>query len=363
MIKVLSFFLFLALILAGSHWLIDEKGYVLIALNETTIEGTVVSFSFLTLLIVMSVYLIGKLVGLILALVKTPSKHWSWRRQNKQQQQLELGLWAMLNQDWDKVERVWRKTSLDEQYATLRQAALVKACIEKQDWLKARTQASELELNEFTAPLKAQLEQSSETANALAKLAQDKQASAGVLQQYALVLVGQKDFSGLKDVLVKLAKSEQLDQSAWDNFIGPWFKSTPIGDIDSLYQAFPKSLQSVVQVHWLGALARSGTLASQEAHLHKLIKRNEFTVLAAILVQLSNESLLSLQQGVQQALKSHTDNTELLLSLASLAFAANDPQLAAKIFDTLGERVPKIWKGKQKQAYIADGQYQKACMI
>ena len=49
--KVVTFLLILVALAAG-HLLIDEKGYVLIAFDNTTIEGTIVSFSILALLAV-----------------------------------------------------------------------------------------------------------------------------------------------------------------------------------------------------------------------------------------------------------------------------------------------------------------------
>ena len=44
MIRWILAFIIVAISLAASHFLIDEKGYVLISVGNTTVEGTIISF-------------------------------------------------------------------------------------------------------------------------------------------------------------------------------------------------------------------------------------------------------------------------------------------------------------------------------
>jgi HemY protein len=363
MMRILLFFFVVALVLAGSHWLIDEKGYVLISFNQTTIEGTLVSFGFLTFIGVLGAWLSVKLMRFIWQLATSPTRHWSGRRSSKQQQVLEQGLWAILHGNWQELEKQWQKASLPESWQTLQSAALVKAAIAKQDWSRAREHVQALPTNAFTTPLIAQLQSDTDTVGELAKLAEQKNASTSVIQQYADVLVRQRDFTSLTAVVVKLQKRADYTPEQWQQVITTWFSLTSSEDVSALWQALPKSLQQANEQIQLQHLAASGQLSQALPKLQKMLKKGDFDSFAAVMCCVRQEGSLALQQSVQQVLKSEPNQPALLLSLAALALAGQDPQLAAKIFDSLGTQVPIQWKALQKQAYIADGQYQKACLI
>lgn len=363
MMRILLFFFVVALVLAGSHWLIDEKGYVLISYNQTTIEGTIVSFGFLTFLGVLSIWLSVKLIRFIWLLATSPTRHWSGRRSSKQHLVLEQGLWAILHGNWQELEKTWKKANLPESWQTLQSAALVKAAIQKQDWASAREQVHALPSNAFTTPLIAQLQSDTDTVAELAKLAEQKSASTTVIQQYADVLVRQRDFNNLTAVVVKLQKRADYTPAQWQQIVTTWFSLTSQEDSTALWQALPKSLQQANEQIQLQQLAATGQLNQALPRLQKMLKKGDFDTFAAVMRCVRQEGSLALQQSVQQALKSEPNQPALLLSLASLALVGQDPELAAKIFDSLGTQVPAQWKAIQKQAYIADGQYQKACFI
>lgn len=363
MIRVLVYFLVLALVLAGSHWLMDEKGYVLISFNQTTIEGTLVSFGFMALLSMVSLYVFARVAGWLWRLVVSPSRHWSWRRHRRQQQVLEQGLWAMLQGDWESLERHWRKAPVSEEWQTLKQAALVKASMEKEQWVQARAQLEALPTNEHTVSLKASLEPNDDNTAVLAKLAKDKQASTHTLMQYGEALIAQRAFSDLKPVLVKLSKRASMDVELWRRKVAKWFSSVSAHERELLWNVLPKSVQQHVEEVWVQSQLAKGELSKEEARLQKWVKKGQFEQLASVLLHLRGEGSLALQQAVQHALKAQSDNVYLLLSLASLALAGKDAQLAAKVFDQLADKVPAHWKAMQKRAYIEDGQYQKACFI
>lgn len=363
MMRMLMFFFFVALVLAGSHWLIDEKGYVLISYNQTTIEGTLVSFGFLTFITLFGIWLVTKLLRLVWQLATSPTRHWSGRRSSKQQQILEQGMWALLHGNWPELEKQWKKATLPESWQTLQTAALVKAAIQKQDWSGAREQVQALPTNAFTTPLIAQLQSDSDTVAELAKLAEQKNAPISTMQQYADVLVRQRDFNQLTTVVAKLQKRADYSEAQWQQIVTTWFSLTSADDTAALWQALPKSLQQANEQIQLQQLAASGQLSTALPRLQKMLKKGELVAFAAVMRCVRQEGSLALQHSVQQALKAQPNEPALLLSLAALALVGQDAQLAAKVFDSLGSQVPLEWKALQKQAYIADGQFQKACFV
>ncbi|MFC3034491.1 heme biosynthesis HemY N-terminal domain-containing protein [Pseudoalteromonas fenneropenaei] len=362
MIRVLLYFLLVAVVLAFSHWFIGDKGYVLIAFGQTTIEGSIVAFAVLLLVTVAALWLVAKVALYGWRVLRAPSRHWRGRRSGRQQQVLHDGLWAMLHGDWAGVERLWQRAELPSHYQTLRQAALVKAASQRGDKLRAQTQLQALPLDGHTAALWVAIDQRDEALEQLATVANSKGASDYSVLRYAEALIKAECWSLLGAQLQKLIKRQAYSDEDWQTKLASWFKACPNEQLSALWQALPKALQSLAEVSYLQAEVAAGQISKHEATLQKWLKKTRYSELSQVLSHIQSQGSLSLQQQVQAELKRDSKQPELLLSLAGLAWANQDAELASKIFSSL-TTVPKLWRPLQKKAYMAAGRFEQACCI
>ena len=138
MIKPLIACLIAALILAVAPWVIGEKGYVLIAFNNWTVEGSIVSFAIMAMMVSLGLYLLLRLVGYVWSLYGNTRFRLSQRSEKKQFANLQEGLWSTLNNDHGLTLKKLGGTSLPSGWQGLAYAFAADAALKSNQSAKAQ---------------------------------------------------------------------------------------------------------------------------------------------------------------------------------------------------------------------------------
>jgi len=129
MIGLIIFIVAIVLVLAITPFVLDEKGYVLISFNNTTIEGTIVSFCIMAALIAAALYLTYKLVRYCLSIYRNTKHGFFARSQERKHAAIEQALWSLINDDYEQVESALSSNSVPAKFDDIRLALLAKAAL------------------------------------------------------------------------------------------------------------------------------------------------------------------------------------------------------------------------------------------
>ena len=129
MIGLIIFIVAIVLVLAITPFVLDEKGYVLISFNNTTIEGTIVSFCIMAALSAAALYLTYKLVRYCLSIYRNTKHGFFARSQERKHAAIEQALWSLINDDYEQVDSALSSNSVPPKFTDIRLALLAKAAL------------------------------------------------------------------------------------------------------------------------------------------------------------------------------------------------------------------------------------------
>lgn len=322
--------------LAVAPFLLDEKGYVLISYNNTTIEGTIVAFVVMLVLLLVGSYLAYKLLRYLVSIYRKTKHGFFARSQERKQATIEQALWSMINDEHEHVEQALAKNSVPEAYQDIRLALLAKAALAQQQIDQARQYLFEISPEQQLKVAKLWLASGNSSAieSQLRVNAESKTASQLELKLYIEVLIQQQHFNALEGFLPRLLRKKVLTDEQWNHVYSAYFSSCSPDEMTAKYQQLPKKLRTYAHIAYLTEMAKAGQLAVIEGDLIKMIRDDDKHLqLAEILSVASTADAHKLQSSLQERLKKDDNNNALLLALACLANAQGDYDLAAKIFD------------------------------
>ncbi len=336
MIRFLLIIVAIAVCLGIAPLLIDQKGYVLIAFNKTTIEGTIWGVAALLLLALASIYILYKLGRYLWSLYSHTRHRFFARSEERKQAAIEQGVWSLINNDYAQLELALDNNSVAEQWADIRYALLAKTALANNDSEKAISYLDNIsqEKQLKVANLWIASGETSTIFADLKALAERKKASSLELKMYAHVLVQEQKWATLNDFMPRLLRRKVLSEQEWQQLFDRYFSAQSNGNLTERYEQLAKNLKPYAEVSYLTAMAKAGELNKIELSLIKMIKKPlQHKDLARILRTSAPGDALKLQASLQDVLKKDTDNTELLLALACLANAHGQYDLAARVFD------------------------------
>ena len=334
MIKPLIACLIAALILAIAPWVIGEKGYVLIAFNNWTIEGSIVSFAVMTIIASIGLYILFKLVWYVWAIYGNTRFRISQRTEQKQLANLQDGLWSTLNNDHSLVLKKLANANLPVSWQGISYAFAADAALKSNQSAKALELLAKVpdEQQNYVAHLYAQTGEHQLAADLLSVAAQQNKPDVLQLHLYCQLLVAQQDDTALLEVIPKLAKFGDLTDEQWQGVWQVVFKHADNAVIEQRYEQLARNLKPLAEVAYCRALLNNGVTEKAEAILIKLLKKGHYDTVTASLKNSSRLSLLSLQKTVQELLKKQPESESLLFCLAYVALAQTDTELASKVF-------------------------------
>ncbi|ASM48405.1 HemY protein [Pseudoalteromonas espejiana DSM 9414] len=326
----------IVLVLAVTPFVLDEKGYVLISFNNTTIEGTIVSFCIMAAIIAAVLYLTYKLVRYLLSIYHNTKHGFFARSEERKQAAIEQALWSAINDDYEHVEKALSGNSVPSKFEDIRLALLAKAALTNNQVDKALERLFEISPDNQLKVAKLWLASGDSSAieSQMRASVEAKKATELELKLYAEILVQQQHFSALEEFLPRLLRKKALTEPQWIQLFSAYFNAQNSDKLTEKYKQLPKKLQVHAHTAYLMQMAKVGQLAAIESDLIKMVKHNDqHTQLASVLSKATTAEAVKLQTSIQERLKKDDTNNALLLSLACLANAQRDYELAAKVFD------------------------------
>ncbi|WP_440054685.1 heme biosynthesis HemY N-terminal domain-containing protein [Pseudoalteromonas sp. T1lg65] len=362
--KILTFVIILVALAAG-HLLIDEKGYVLIAFNQTTIEGTIVAFVIMLFLLFVVTALVWKATKWLWRSYVSTKGHFSRKRQLRADAAWHDALWSLLNDDVTQAHARLAQVKQPESRDDFVKAIKAKAALQRGDNTLACT-----ELETISAPNQSQLStlwlqvNNGEQALTLLddKMAQKKPAES-VIASYIRAQVQSEQPEAAVETVIKWHKKLSWNDAQWQELFTTIF-SSPKAPADALFDRLPKVLKSQVHPALLNAKLANGKLAEVADELKKLLKKGQYHQLSDYLSHTVNSDN-DLKMAVQQQLKKQPEQPDLLFALACLSNAEGDHALAAKIFDSLSahQSWQDRWSQQAQLAYEKTAEFEKAYLI
>lgn len=367
MIGLIIFIVAIVVVLAITPFVLDEKGYVLISFNNTTIEGTLVSFCIMAALSAAALYLIYKLVRYCLSIYRNTKHGFFARSQERKQAVLEQAVWSTINDDYEQVQQALSASSVAEKFTDIRLALLAKAALANNQRDKAREYLFEISPDQHIKVAKLWIASgdSSVIEPQIRVAAESKKASLLELKLYTEMLVQQQHFNTLEDFLPRLLRKNPLTESQWLQLFSAYFAAQASDELTSKYQQLGKKLQIHARTAYLKQMAKTGQLATIENELIKMLKHaKQHQQLASILSEAAPSNAYKLQSSIQEQLKKDEHNNALLLALACLANAQGDYDLAARVFDKALNSDNKIqYRDQAIQSYKQSEQLEKALVL
>ena len=371
MIGLIMLVIAIVILLAVAPFVLDEKGYVLIAFNNTTVEGTLVSFCILIVVSAIIIYLAYKLTRYLLSIYRNTKHSFFARSQERKNIAIEQALWSSINDDFEHVALALSGNAVPEHFQDIRLALLAKTAIVNNQTDKALEYLFDITPENQLKVAKLWLASGDTSAieSQMRIIAESKKATALELKLYTEVLVQQQKFSILEDFLPTLLHKKILNAQQWDVVFIAYMNALPNDKLASKYKALPKKLQTYAHNAYLIKMIQIGKFDDVEDDLTKMLKHKEqYAQLASILSKAVNINVVitatKLKNHIQDHLKKDENNQHLLISLACIANAQNDYNLAARIFDkVLNTDNKKQYAQQAILSYSKSEQADKALML
>ncbi|CAH9065572.1 hypothetical protein PSECIP111854_03711 [Pseudoalteromonas sp. CIP111854] len=364
MIKALMVIAIVALAMAAGHLLIDEKGYVLIAFNDTTIEGTIVAFVIMLLITVFGSWLILKVLTFSWRLYRSTTGHFSNKKHAKSEQALTDAIWGVLNDDAHMVQSAFAKVNAPTQWQDHQHGLLAKAALQSGEQAQAlqHLQAMSDDAQAQVPKLWLNANQSEQALALLSQPMQQKKPNAAAVSNYLEGLLHEQQLAQVVSTLSSKHKQLDLSEPQWHGFFKRFF-DTAKQEATSFFAQLPKAVQAHAQLAYLQSVASQGKLSNVHEVLIKLLKKGQYKQLAQVLSHAKGADV-KLTQAIQTSLKKQPEHSELLFCLACMANAEGDFELAAKIFASLPEQDwQSYWIDPALHSFEQTGQFKRAYQL
>ncbi|MEI5640160.1 MULTISPECIES: heme biosynthesis HemY N-terminal domain-containing protein [unclassified Pseudoalteromonas] len=357
-------FLLILVALAAGHLLIDEKGYVLIAFDNTTIEGTIVSFSILALLAVFGLLLLVKVLRFGWHSVMKTQGHFSRKRRLKAEQAWQESLWLLINDDIEQAANLLKSVPQPAERQDFVQAIAARAALQSGDVVRANTELEAIS-DQHQGQLASLWLAANNNEQALALLQQKvtvKKPSTAAISSYIKACIAAQQGQEAISTIAQWHKKLRWESQQWQSMFEQIFSQAP-EQADELFAMLPKALQAKASTALYQVKLQQGDIAQLTGTLKKLLKQGQYHQLSSLLSH-TTAADLSLKTAIQQQLKKTPEDQELLFALACLCNAEGDHELAAKIFDSLSAQPwqPR-WSQQGQLAYQQTQQFEKAYLI
>lgn len=367
MIGLVIFIVAIVAVLAITPFILDEKGYMLISFNNTTIEGTIVAFCIMAIICAGVLYLTYKLTRYLLSTYRNTKHGFFARTQERKQVTIEHALWGVLNDDYEQIALTLAKSEVPKQFDDFRLALLAKAALANNEAEKARALLFIISPENQLKVVKLWVASGDSSAiePSIRVAAESKKATTLELKLYTEILLQQQHFTVLEDFLPRLLHKKALTELQWQTVFSAYFSSQPSEQLTKKYNQLGKKLQPYAHTAYLTQMAKTGQLLLVENELIKLAKHaGTQNTLASILCNTTSAGAHKLQVYIQEQLKKDEHNNALLLALACVANAQGEYDLAARVFDkALNNDNKKQYMAQAILSYKHSDQLEKALVL
>lgn len=353
------------IVLALAPIAIGEKGYVLIAFNDYTIEGTITAFVIAAILLAVFGFVIYKLLRYVFSLYGVTRFKWALRADKRKQTNLKTGVWQFINRDFVGAQKSLAKAHVPEGWENIAQAISARAALEAGNKAEARLHLEQVSEDDtpYIAQMLVESEQAELAKESMEQITKNKKATNLELANFAEYLVAQQDWSTLNDQLSRFEKKHALSDEQWQQLFERYFAALDLNALNSAYGNLPKKLKEKAEFHYLINLA-SFAPEQTDKSLLKLAKGDKYREIWQVLSKCTNTKLSDLQKFVQTRLKKLPEDETLLLTLAYIAKAQGDFELAGKVFNKVlsKDNANKHWR-IAAECFSQTGQLDKAVSL
>ena len=352
-------------VLALAPVAIGEKGYVLIAFNDYTIEGTITAFVIAIILLAAFSFVIYKLLRYVLSLYGITRFKWASRADKRKLNNLKTGVWQFINRDFTGAQQSLAKAHVPAGWESIAQAISARAALESGNKADARLHLEKVAQQDASniAQMLVESEQAELAKESMEQITKNKKATNLELANFAEYLVAQQDWSTLNDQLSRFEKKHALSDEQWQQLFERYFAALDLNALNSAYGNLPKKLKEKAEFHYLTNLA-SFSPEQTDKCLLKLAKGDKYREVWQILSKCNNTKLFDTQKFIQSRLKKLPEDETLLLTLAYIAKAQGDFELACKVFNKVlsKENANKHWR-VAAECFNQTGQLDKAISL
>ena len=365
MSKPLIYIALALLLLALAPLAIGEKGYVLIAFNDYTIDGSITAFVVLLLLLAGSLYLAYRIVRYALNLYGITRFKWASRADKRRLSNLQAGVWQFINCDYEGAQKSLAKAHVPSGWENIAHAISARAALASGNKSDARQYLEKVgdEDTNNIAKMLVESEQAELAKDSMLQISHNKKATSLELANFAEYLIAQQDWSTLSEQFKRFDKKHALNDAQWQQVFERYFAALDLNALNSAFSNLPKKLKEKAEFHYLANLA---SLAPEQTDksLLKLAKEDKYREIWQVLNKCSNTKLPELQKFVQTRLKKLADDETLLFTLAYIAKAQGDFELACKVFNKIlsKENATKHWR-TAAECFSQVGQLDKAVSL
>lgn len=340
--------LLLAIVLAGlvlGPLLVGQKGYVLIALNQWTIEMSLISLGLIVLGAILAFLLLEWLVKRVLTLV-TGSRDWlGGFSERRRQKAFTRGLVALEEANYQEAEKQLSKVD-SAAFSGLDLLASAQAAAKRKQWDKARDlwlKASEYPASELAAKLhlvklEIQHQQADKALSLLEGLSEKHQQHPRVAQLWAKALAQQGRWQELQDKLRGWKKTLGLEKydfwmrQAAQGVFAEIASKEGANQLKTNWQGLPRSKRQdpAHQAAYAEQLMMQGMASDAEQVLVEGQKQGPHPLLLPLMKQLKSPNPVAAIRLLEGWLKKDENNAELLSALGHLSQQAGDLVLAEK---------------------------------
>ena len=380
MIKAILWVVFFLALIALVPFLIGEKGYILIAMGEITIESTVVTALILLTLVFIALMLLLKVTKGSINISAGAWHKIAFAGRRRGQRNLNQGIAAFLLDDFSQAEHLLVKSAEPSKQAFLAYLTAAKAA-HLQDKPANSDHYLQLVDSQNLSVKEASLE--SVLLHLSLLLARDELPKARTIIDEHHKFIGhdprllaleidlcikENRFESAIERLTAAAKQKTLAEK-----IPQWQKQAYQGyfnklDNDALQQYWQKLAKKTkqapqVMIAYCYQLAARNLTSTIEALLLPKVKKGRDTVIIEALKQLPLQSTAPFIQAIEKHLQKEPNNTLLLSALGYLAYLDNQLTLAEKAFFSLNTHVKPLAKNDTlifAKVLIAQGKHQQA---
>jgi len=355
LVKRLSLFVVIGLILFLSPKFVDQQGYVLISFGNWNIEGSVVSFALTIFIGLFLLWLLITAIKYTFNAVILPSKWWKSRQLTNQSNFLQSGIDFMAMGQWQLAANQFSKVKRQERIETAKQLKLVCAAHSQVDEALALPQDTSSSTGVKFTQL-SQLKQQKKFQQAqpiLDELKANIHKQPLPLQQlYFELQVLNFSWNEVSKHLPKLNKQitkngDQFAVNAWNQHLkdslvqgfNAYVEHYSINQLHQLWDSWTKAVRTMEPVFdaYLSVLAKhqQHQLIENELLPAFNVKKSDW-LLSLIRLVYANSHVVPMPKlfvKVQQAASKNKDNKTLVTILAYLAAGDKDHQLAKQALE------------------------------
>ena len=366
----------LVLLLAPNY--IGEQGYVFISFLGWTVEGSVVQFIVLSVLLGFAIAILGYGIKYLIYMVIVPSKWWRSRHAKAHANYFQAGIDFMTLAMWRQAAEQFVKVKSVSKYNTAQELALV--CAIRAEDPELLTQIKKQTKTVGELPPLTRLTNLVQQGNYQQAAAELKQLDLNLLklalpmkQLWLDIQIQTFNWSAITKQLVKLdkqlAKQQNLEAGGsgesgpydeWQNFLtdrlnhsfSQFVKQHSVSQLVQIWTNWPKALQQIPAVlgAYISVLSRAKQLEQIETLLLNNWRQHKQTWLVDNLRICYRETkrvhMDKLFGQIQKAATHSSDNKVLLTAYAYLAAGQKDNQLAKQALEQV------IYSNKNQQDYI-----------